>query len=296
MYGPLIIAYLFLGGAAAGGFFMMAAWDLAFPRAGRTGDDVCARDRRIAQAFASFRTQMYALCLLLLAFSMLLLICDLGIPDRALYIFLHPHATVLTFGSVALVAELAVGGLLALGSAFRVRALRGRVRQALDVVCCLTSLAMMSYTGAFLMSNIGIAFWDTWTIVPLFVSSSLACGTALMLIVGYLANEQLLSFRATRLFQKWHLAFLAVEAASIALFVQAAFTNPLAANACKVLLSPDILPTAIVGVLGFGLVAPAACDGFALARRDGSAAPVADAFCLCGGFLLRFCIISCGVH
>lgn len=276
---------------------MMAAWDLAFSRTNnQVAHDSLARSWRLAQAFESFRARMHTLCLLLLALSMLFLFWDLGVPSRALFIFLHPHATILTFGSISLTAELVVGGLLTLGSAFRIRAFKGRVRQILNIICCFTSLATIAYTGAFLMSNIGIAFWSTWTIVPLFVSSSLSCGTALMLLVGYFANEQLLSFRATRLFQKCHLAFIAAEALSLALFLWAAFTNPIAGNACKMLLSPDILPVAVVGVLGFSLIIPAACDGFALSRRRGSALPAADAFCLCGGFLLRFCIISCGVY
>lgn len=276
---------------------MIATWDMAISCCkGRTTGKSPARNQRAVQAFESFRAQMHVLCLLLLALSMLFLFWDLGVPERALYIFLHPHATVITFGSVSLVAELAVGGLLTLGSAFRVRVLQGRVRNALNIVCCITSFATMAYTGAFLMSNIGIAFWGTWAIVPLFVSSSLSCGTALMLLAGYFASEQLLPFKTARLFQKCHLAFIAAEAVSLALFLQAAFANPMAANACNMLFSPDMLPIAAVGVVGFSLVIPAVCEGFALLRRRGSAAPAADAFCLCGGFLLRFCIISCGVY
>ncbi len=298
VYGPLIIAYLFLGGTAAGGFFLMAAWDLAFMHAegGRAPGDVPFSSGRAPRSFESFRMRMYTLCLMLLVLSMLFLFWDLGIPERALYIFLHPHATVLTFGAVSLTAQLAVGVLLVLGSVFRIRILRGRVYRVLNIICCITSFAVMTYTGAFLMSNIGIAFWDTWTIVLLFASSSLSCGTALMLLAGYFACEHTLSFRAMRLFQKLHLALIAVESAALALFLQAAFSNPVAANACEMLLSPAILPVAVVGVVGFSLIIPAACEAFALSRRQGAAMPVADALCLCGGLLLRFCIISCGVY
>ncbi len=298
MYGPLIIAYLFLGGAAAGGFLMMAAWDLAFSRGDgcRTDDGGHVPAGRIVRSFGVFRARVYTLCLLLLVLSMLFLFWDLGIPERALYIFLHPHATILTFGSISLVAELVVGGLLVLGSAFRINILRGWVYRALNIACCIISLAVMMYTGAFLMSNIGIAFWRTWTIVLLFTSSSLSCGAALMLLAAYFANDHSLSAQATRLFQKWHLAFIAAEAVSLALFLWAAFTDPATASAREVLLSPTILPTAVIGVLGFSLAIPAVCDGYALFRRKSPAIPVADVFCLCGGLLLRFCIISCGVY
>lgn len=276
----------------------MAIWDLAFTHAEgvQTPGDAHSFSSRASRSFESFRTRMYTLCLMLLVLSMLFLFWDLGIPERALYIFLFPHATVLTFGAVSLTAQLAVGLLLVLGSVFRVRILRGRVYRTLNIICCITSFAVMTYTGVFLMSNIGIAFWNTWTLVILFASSSLSSGASLMLLAGYFACEHTLSFRAMRLFKKLHLAFIAVEAVSLALFLQAAFSNPAAANACEMLLSPAILPIAVVGVVGFSLVIPAACEIFALSRRQGAAMPVADALCLCGGLLLRFCIISCGVY
>lgn len=297
MYGPLIIAYLFLGGASAGGFFMMAVLDLIRLRRGcEASSNVYIGNWRATQAFEQFRGRTYAACFLLLALSMLFLFWDLGVPERVLYIFLHPHATVLTFGSVSLVAELAVGGLLAFGSVFRMRAKRAWVHRALTIICCLVSLATMAYTGAFLMSNIGIAFWNTWTIVLLFVSSSLSCGTALVLLSIFFANERVLESGSIRLLHACHLAFIAIEAISIALFLLAAFANPSAANACEMLLSPRILSTAIVGVVGFGLAIPAACEAFALLRRGSATTAVADAFCLCGGLLLRFIVITCGVY
>lgn len=277
---------------------MMASWDLAFLRTtgGRPANIAPTRSWRIKQAFETLRTRMYTLCLLLLILSMLFLFWDLGVPARALYIFLHPHATVLTFGAVSLMAEAAVGGLLALGSVFGARARYRRIRQILNIACCLISLAVMAYTGVFLISNVGIAFWSTWTIVPLFVFSSLSCGASLMLLINYFTDDHAVSVRTTRLFQKMHLVFLAGEAVSLALFMRAAFLNPVAANACKMVLSPDILPTAIIGVIGFGLVIPAVSEAIALLWRKGTDLPIADAFCLCGGFLLRFCIISCGVY
>ncbi len=298
MYGPLIIAYLFLGGTAAGGFLVMAACDLAYSLAGDAlvPSAPAARSWRVSRAFKSFRARMYTLCLLLLILSMLFLLWDLGVPERALYIFLYPHATVLTFGSISLLAELVIGGLLALKSAFQLRILNGRAHRALCVACCIASVAIMTYTGAFLMSNVGIAFWSNWVIVLLFASSSLSCGLALTLLANYFANEHLLFSKTIRVFHICHLAALAVEAISLALFVRAAFANPAAANACERLLSPDILPVAIVGVVGFGLVIPAVCEFAALSRRGSATMPVADAFCLCGGLLLRFLIITCGVY
>lgn len=278
---------------------MMAAWDLAFFRSNECvprDNGHVATSGRLVRSFETFRAQMYTLCLMLLVLSMLFLFWDLGVPERALYIFLHPHATILTFGSVSLVAEFAVGGLLVLSSAFHVRILCGRTYRVLNIACCIISIAVIMYTGAFLMSNIGIAFWNTWTIVLLFTSSSLSCGTALVLLVIYFFNEHSLSIQATHLFQKWHLTFIAIETVSLVLFLMATFSDPATVNARTILLSPTILPTAVIGVLGFSLIIPAICDGYALFQQKSHAVPIAEVFCLCGGFLLRFCIISCGVY
>ena len=146
------------------------------------------------------------------------------------------------------------------------------------------------------MGNIGVALWDTWTIVPLFALSSLSCGITLMLLVDYFVKDQTLLLRAARPLQKLHLTCLAAEAIFLALFAGAAFSDPAAANAIDVLTSPDMIPTATIGVVGFGIVAPAACEIYALSQQECRTIPVSDVLCLCGALLLRYCIIVCGVH
>ena len=143
MYGALVIAYLFLGGVAAGGFFAMAAWSLAFERS------TCAN------------AWTYTLCLALLALAVALLLWDLGRPERALLVLLHPHATVITFGAFCLVTELALGSLLVLGSLFRLPFAQGRLKRAAEVLCCAFSLATMAYTGVFLVGNLAVPLWNT---------------------------------------------------------------------------------------------------------------------------------------
>lgn len=325
LYGPFVIAYLFLGGTAAGGIFAMAAWSLAVnrplaraaapakPRRGALRPPLrhaTARSAapsgalrnasgvplRRAQAFEQLQARVYPLCLLLLVLAIAFLFWDLGRPERALLVLLQPHATFITFGAFCLVVETALGALLVLGSLFRLPFLAGRARRAIEVSCCASSLATMAYTGAFLTGNVGIPAWSSPWLIALFTCSSLSCGMALLLLADWFIKDQTLLLRAVRPLQKWHLACLAAEALSIALFLGAAFENPAAGSARALLLSPDMLPTAVVGVLGFGLAAPAALEIYSLARKDCRAIPVSDALCLCGGLILRYCVIACGVH
>lgn len=316
MYGALVIAYLFLGGVAAGGFFAMAAWSLAFERstcanawthanAGglgrRTGNAVAASARaangallRRAQAFSSLQARMYTLCLALLALAVALLLWDLGRPERALLVLLHPHATVITFGAFCLVTELALGSLLVLGSLFRLPFAQGRLKRAAEALCCAFSLATMAYTGVFLVGNLAVPLWNTWTIAAVFTCSSLSGGVSLLLLADYFIKDQTLLLRAVRAVQKCHLVCLAAEAASIALFMGVAFGNPAAQSSLDLLLSPDMLATAVVGALGCGLVAPALLETYSLTRKECRTIPVSDVLCLFGGLCLRYCVIACG--
>lgn len=251
---------------------------------------------RLAQAFETLQSRAYALCLALLVLAILFLFWDLGNPERVLLILLRPHATVLTFGAIFLSVEAVLGLLLVGATALRLRVLQGAAKRILETLVCIFSIATMAYTGAFLMGSVGIAFWSSWTIVGLFLFSSLSCGLALALLAGYFIQDRALLLHAARPLQKWHLACLAGELLFVMLFAADTLGNPDAAGGIAILLSPDMLPTAVIGVLGFGIAIPAISEIYALARLDCHTIPVSDAICLAGGLILRFCIIACGVH
>lgn len=255
-----------------------------------------SQEQRFFQAFSSLQARVYTLCLALLILSILFLFWDLGSPERVLLILLRPHATVLTFGAIFLSIEVILGLLLVAATVFRASALRGRAMRIIETLVCIFSIATMAYTGAFLMGSVGIAFWSSWTIVGLFLFSSLSCGLALALLAGYFIQDRALLLHAARPLQKWHLACLAGELLFVMLFAADTLGNPDAAGGIAILLSPDMLPTAVIGVLGFGIAIPAISEIYALARLDCRTIPVSDAICLAGGLILRFCIIACGVH
>lgn len=288
LYGPLVIAYLFLGGAAAGGMFVMSAWSLA---SARSSGIACASLRH-AQAFNDLRSRVYPLCFLLLVFAIVMLFWDLEHPDRVLLVFLRPHPTPITFGAWSLSIEAVLAALLIVSASGKYLT-RGSSRRIIEVLCCVCSLAVMAYTGTFLASTKAVAFWDTWLLMPLFVCSSLSSGLSIMLLVDYLIPDQSLLLRGAKPLQLFHLAVLAAELVFLALFIHAAFVNPAAAASCKTLLSADVFPLACIGVLGFGVFIPAALETYSLLFRSSRTIPVSDALCLCGSLLLRYCIVIC---
>jgi formate-dependent nitrite reductase membrane component NrfD len=290
LFDTLVILYLFLGGAAAGSLFVMSAWSLAFHRNEHT------YPYRLQRAFKSLMARCYSISLIILAFSLLCLIWDLGTPERVLSLFLKPHLTVITFGSYALLLELLLVLLLAAANLFDLSIIGGRARKLLEILCCLCSCAVMIYTGVFLAGNASVPFWNSWTLIALFLFSSLSAGISVVLLIDYFIKDQTLLLRAARPLQKVHISFLSAETLSLGAFLAIAFSNPAASKSIALLTSPSILPTAVIGVIGMGIIVPFLLETYTLKAKECRTIPVSDVICLIGGFCLRFVIILCGVH
>lgn len=290
MYGELVIAYLFLGGAAGGSYFVMSAWSLIFHRKSANFG------HRICSAFSSLLSRVYGAALALMTVALLCLIWSLGIPERALLVLVRPHFTFLTLGSFFLLAQYAAGAALAAANTFGIKRISGRVRKALEAITLPLSLGVMLYTGAFLASNVSVPFWNTPWLVALFLLSSLSAGVSVVLLIDFFTQGRTVLLRAARPLQQLHLGCLALEALTLAGFLLAAFSNPQASKSIELLMQPTMLSTAVVGVLALGIVLPFLLEGYSLARKESRSIPFSDAVCLIGGFCLRYCIIMCGIH
>lgn len=289
LYGTLVIAYLFLGGAAGGTFLVMAVWSLVLHRSLPHRSGLKRREFRI------LRGRVYVTGLVLLAGAMLCLLADLYYPERALLVFLQPRPTPLTFGAYSLATLLLLGVLLTLANLFHER-FSGCAKKVLEILCATAAAAAMGYTGVFLYSNVGISFWHSLTLIGLFFFSALSSGLSVTLLIDYFSRSETRLIRAARPLQMCHVACLAVEFGFMTAFVVAAWSNPQAVTSVSLLLSHAILPTALVGALGLGIVVPFALETYALLRKEQRAIPVSDFVCLIGAFCLRWTVIVCGVH
>lgn len=288
LYGSLVIAYLFLGGAAAGALFVMSAWSFLFRRSDHS--------IRLDMAFEALRCRAYLAGVALLAFAMICLLWDLGTPERALLVFLRPHPTALTFGAYTLAVELIIAAVLLLASLPRnAFSIEGRPRSAVEVLACIGALATMAYTGVFLLQG-SISLWNHWSLVGLFVFSSLSSGVSIVLLIDWFTQGQSILLRATKPLQICHVICLAAEAVFLALFTNAAFSNPSASASIDLLMDPEMLAVALLGVVGAGIITPATLETYSITRRECRAIPVSDFICLFGGLCLRYCLIACGVH
>ncbi len=112
----------------------------------------------------------------------------------------------------------------------------------------------------------------------------------------WFTQGQSLLLRATKPLQICHVACLAAEVVFLTLFVNAAFRNPLADASLSLLMEPEMLAIAGVGVIGMGIALPITLETYSITRKECRAIPVSDFICLLGGLCLRYCLITCGVH
>ncbi len=290
VYGILITTYLFLGGAASGSLLIMCSWSLIFHYR------KSHRSPRIRRAFRALKSAVYTISFILLAISVLCLAFDLASPHRAYLLFMRPHPTPITFGAFALTFGLAIGFLLVVANLLRPRAMNGYVKGALEALGVVCSICIMAYTGVFLYTQPAVAIWHTVTIVPLFIFSSISSGISVVLLIDYFIQGKVLLLRTVQPMQKLHLVCLALESAALAAFAFAMFGNPHASKSVDLLLNPDMLGCAGLGIVGMGIIAPACLETYALTRGQCRSIPISDVICLIGGFCLRFCIIMCGAH
>ena len=290
LFSALVILYLFLGGAAAGAFFTTAMWSIVFHRSAKQ------RGERLQNAFKSLLPKCYLVGVVLLVFSILCLIWDLGTPERALSLFSKPHFTVLTFGAFSLLFLLINGFVLVAANLFKLSFISGNLRKVFEYLCCFFALAVMIYTGVFLATNASVPFWNNWALVVLFLFSSLSCGVSIVLLIDFFIKDQTLLLRAARPLQKAHVTVLLLEALSLAGFLTLVFINPAVSKSIVLLLEPSMLSTAAIGVIGMGIIVPLFLETFNLLTKPYRTIPVSDVICLLGGFILRYVIILCGVH
>lgn len=292
MFGTLVVAYLFLGGCGAGTLFVTSLLSLTL-YAGRR------RSVEVVERFARLRAWCYLVGTGILLFAVVCLACDLGRPERLVYLLVRPTLSYLAVGAYALVATLAMGAfLVATGRTFGLRA-SGRAKRAGEVVCTVLALVVMLYTGLYLQQLKAVAFWNTPLLPALFVLSSLSTGIVTVLLVWSLACPAEGLARPMRRLRAVHLVVVALEAVVLAAYGAWALDDPLIARSVALLTGPDLAPWLFGGVLGCGVVVPLLDEAASLAvprPRGTPFAPVCNALVLVGGFSLRLCVVSAGLH
>ncbi len=285
VFGWYIIAYLFVAGAGSGAFFVAFAtclWDLV------------RKSPASERAAAAVQPGFY-LAPVLGAFSILLLVLDLGNPDRILPLVMNPLASIVGVGAWLLGLFALLSGLLAAFSLV-VREVPRWLLALLGTPACLCAVGVMSYTGVLLSTMVSIDFWYSPWLVAVFVLSSLTTGAA-----AIVATETITGTPAAHqnLLGLWRASgvLTALEAIALLVFLLLqAHGAPQAIESVRQLTLGTLALPFWGGVVAAGFLIPWAMHGLRRLTGRAPALLISSMGVLMGGFMLRYCIVGAGLY
>lgn len=307
MLSELSVLYLFLGGVGAG-LLLVTSVMAAFVKpphctigTQRLNGNRLAAYRSLSRIFLP----AYATSGVFIAAGIVCLFVDLGMPNRALLLFLSPQLSFISVGSWLLsIAEfLCITALFLCGRGF------APFLDSMAVLPALTGIAafaVMTYTGLMLQSLAAVPLWNTWLLPCLFIASAVSCGLAAFAAIINLSGVSHQFKPAIRAIARIDMAVLALELAVAILFV---VTQMHAAQASdngtvqSLRLSLETLlygPNAWIFFVVFivlGIVVPFAIATISLISKPCSMAALAQSACVfAGAFAMRWCIVQAGIH
>lgn len=177
MFGELIMAYLFLAGAGAGGVAAASLADLLLVREpfGASAVPDFAEKRPAERLVAG----VLAISCGALALGAGCLAADLGRIDRVLSLFLAPPTTLMNLGAWAVALLTALAAALALARFLYLPWVGRRAVAIAEVVACGLAAIVAVYAGLLLQTLAGVRLWSSPWVPVLFALSAASCGCAL---------------------------------------------------------------------------------------------------------------------
>lgn len=295
IWGWQIASYLFLGGLAAG-MMVFSAWVVLL--------------RRDTQApFAAYRAPLIGFIGLMVGMTTLFLDLERKINVWRFYTGLHV-TSVMSWGSWVLLLVIPALGLLALaGLPFGFPALARwiesvpvfgpnlfaplgalcvRWRRALAGLNLFLGIVLGIYTGVLLSAFNARPFWHSALLGPLFLTSGLSTGAAMMILGAGSSGER-------HLFGRIDLGLILVELALVGLFITDMLNgNAVQRAAASHVLGGDATHIFWIGFIGLGLAVPLLLEAMLWRRAVASIAFVAALLVLVGGYLLRDVVVHTG--
>lgn len=272
MFGELIVAYLFLAGAGAGGAAAASLADLFLVRETFGANMVSDfAEKRPAERLVA---DVLAISCGALALGAGCLAADLGRLDRVLSLFLAPPTTLMNLGAWAVALLTAAAAALALARFLYVPWLRRRAVTVLEVAALALSAVVAVYAGLLLQTLAGVRLWSSPWVPVLFVLSAASCGCALLMAGALFVEDDGPVKRLATMAARVDGAVIVVEALAAALFLAFVLGSDhagVAASAESLLHGPAALPW-WAGFAACGLAVPLVVEACCLAsvRRAGA--------------------------
>ena len=297
MFGTAVVCYLFLGGAGGGLCAVLAflASRIPFDRLGAG----------IAQEYRLFFARGFGAAAALLLVGSLCLLADSGNYPALPRLFMATRATYLSIGACSLAVALIA---CAAASVFA-RCAQSVSSRACYLAGCvglgLLGLTVALYTGLFLADMPAVAFWHSVWLPVLFLTSSLSCGLAAVLLIAWMTGTMQSFRRSLARLGGVRRVILAIEALSLAALVGLAAVNggddPLARAqqaAGLDLVAGSLAPLFWCGAVGVGLLAPVVVEACRsrVGRASDPGTVIAPLCVLVGAWCMRYAIVEAGVH
>lgn len=292
MFNALIISYLFLGGMGAGSFLVLAcAWVLSSRMAFASGE----ANPLLRPGYRGFLAVGFGVSLAVQLLGVLCLLADLERPKALLYLVLTPQLTAVTVGAYALAILALCTFVLALSRLGIVRVPR-LAEGVVAFVGAVDACVVMVYTALLLYSLPGVPFWHSPFIPALFVVSSVSTGIACVVMTFSLANGHSMPKGFVGRIMSLDFALVVAELLMLVAFVGVGLLSSDHPAAFDALLFGSLSEAFWIGLVGLGLVAPAALNVCARRFRLAYVNPmVVSLLVLVGGAALRYCIVGAGV-
>lgn len=265
MFGELIVAYLFLAGAGAGGVAAASLADLLLVREsfGASVPPDFAEGRPVERLVAG----VLVLSCGALALGAGCLAADLGRIDRVLSLFLTPPTTLMNLGAWAVALLTALAAALALARFLYLPWVSRRTVVVAEVAACGLAVVVAVYAGLLLQTLAGVRLWSTPWVPALFALSAASCGCALLMAGPLFARDEDV-WKVARVAARVDAVVIVAEAVAAAFFLTFALGSDHAgvrASAASLLHGPAALPR-WVGFVACGLAAPLAVEVGCLVR------------------------------
>ena len=267
MFGELIVAYLFLAGAGAGGVAAASLADLLLVRES-FGVSVLPdfAEKRPAERLVA---GALALSCGALALGAGCLAADLGRADRVLSLFLAPPVTLMNLGAWAVALLTAVAAALALARFLYVPWLHRCAMVVAEIVACGLAVVVAVYAGLLLQTLSGVRLWSSPWVPALFALSAASCGCALLMAGALFAEGDEGVRKVAQAAARADAVVIVVEVAAAAgflAFVAGSDHAGVRVSEASLLCGPAALPW-WVGFMACGLAAPLAVEVGCLVRE-----------------------------
>lgn len=274
--------YLFLAGAGAGAFLIGGVVDLA----------IRANPYGLASRVSPVTDAGMIVGPILVIISSVFLLFDLGVPERAIRVFLTPLTSIIGFGAwtIVLFVSCALGALI-VGRFFDSK-FSSIVEFILHICATLLSMCLLVYSGVYLSLFSTVPFLNTPLIPALFVASGLTSGMAVLILIGFTRKNIGGISKALENLIAFDMVLIVFEIVILVIFfLMTALADDVSALSAQSLISGRLAGVFWLGIVVIGLILPFTVDTICRRMPDSVLLSIGAVCTLIGGICLRYALL-----